>query len=177
MKVEKAIEETKKLERNCHLAEKEKTFKKMQELYKEKSVASPYSETSRHSYNILNRPVTLLLLADEKIENYETINPSQRLESLLERLSIKEFSPEENEVNYRTSKSCYLKRSVSEMEESVINSGNFSAGALKVIFSYLDYGFLKFENPDFIVIGNFVTLVIEVFSSSYNRLNQNNWQN
>jgi hypothetical protein len=176
VKVEKVIEETEKLERNFHLERKEKTFKEMQKVYNNKPVSNPYSKTDRHSYNIFNRPVTLLLQADEKIESYETVNPSQTLESLLGRLAIKEFSPAESEVKKRTTKSCYLKRSKPEIEQSVVNSGKFSAGALKVIFSYLDYGFLKFENPDFIVIGNFVTLVIEVIIQNYNRLNLNNCQ-
>jgi hypothetical protein len=135
----------------------------MQEFYKETPHSKLYCEPARKSYNILNRPVTLLLSADEKmVESYETINPSQSLESQLDRLAITEFFFPDPKIKRRTSKSVYLKRSRPELTAAVQSTNNFSASALKVIFSYLDYGSFKFVNPDFIVVGNFAILVIEV---------------
>jgi len=167
-KVEKIIEGIEEDERKLRLAGKEKKFKEMQECYKDLSYNKLHPEPARKSHNILNRPVTLLLSADEKmVESYETMNPSQSLESQLDRLTITEFSFPDLEVKRRTSTSVYLKRSRPELTPAVQSANNFSESALKVIFSYLDYGSFKFTNPDFIVVGNFAILVIEVLSYSH----------
>lgn len=161
-KTEKIIEGVEEVEKKFRLSRKEQTFKEMQEFYKDPTHANTSSETFRKSYNIFDRPVTLLLSADEKmVEIFETISPSQTLESQLERLVINEFPLPISDSKRRTTKSLYLKRSRPELTRAT-SRDNFSAGALKVIFSYLDYGLSKYDSPDFIVVGNFVILVTEV---------------
>lgn len=162
IKAEKVIEEIEEHERKFRLASKEKKFKEMQEICKGQADIRLDEEPKRKSLHILNRPVTLLLSADEKVEAYETIRPTQAIESQLEQMKITEFPVLEPDTTKRASTSVYLKRSRPEFESDYSTPDNFTELALKVIFSYLDYGLYKLEESSFIVVGNFAILVIEV---------------
>lgn len=167
IKTEKIIEGIEEHERKFRLASKEEKFKEMQEIYKSQTDPRLNKEPKRKSLHILNRPVTLLLSADEKIEAYETIRPTQAIESQLERMKITEFPVFESDITRRTSTSVYLKRSKPKLESDYSAPDNFTEFTLKVIFSYLDYGLYKLEEPSFIVVGNFAILVIEVIFEPY----------
>lgn len=172
LKAENAVIGMEEIEQKYDLTKKEKTFEEIKEYYKEpRNVTSAAKKPGRWSNKLFDRPVTLLLSASEKqIESLETIQPSQTLESQLERLSISEFSIANLETRRKTSRSLYLKRNAPEMTVGSSRPQHFSAAALKIIFSYLDYGFLKFTKPASIVVGDFVVLVIEIKSSELRKL-------
>ena len=162
IETEKIIEGLDNLDIKFKIARKENTYEEIKNCYNE--LPTSYSKKQRKSYKIAHRPITLLISAKEKLVEGEL---SQNLESQMEQLSINEFPMDEFKSYRKPSKSLYLKRSSPELMHHI---KNFSQHSLKLIFSYLDLEHLKFTKPEFMIVGDFVILVLEIKSSQLRKL-------
>lgn len=149
---------------------KETTYNDIKAVHKGCSIDFNSSRKRRKTYTILNRAVTPLILANERVveslmqiaEDVALKIEEVPIEAKMEKLSIQELMPD-LQLQRKPSKSVNVKRSYLEMSRlrSVL-SDVFSIASLKAIFSYVDYESLRFPTPHFVVIGHFASIVFQV---------------
>ena len=160
------------LDRKYQLIQKENAYNNMKNIYKEYSCDIGHKKKSHlpAKYIIMNRVVTPLLIANEKVvelfikEEDAPIECGEygHVEVKLQNMTLKDEASEKPLKGQSTS--LKVKRSFMEMQKlDSINFDLFPAGVLSAIFTYVDYQSLK--QPDlsqYNVIGHFAVMIYGV---------------
>ncbi len=175
-KAEHVIQNMWELEKKYAIAKHEAAFNHIKEMHKGYSFDLLPSKKRRRTYTILNRAVTPLIMANEKlVESMLSPSPAESgpqllpqdlpLEAQMAKMSIQDLLSPDLMLQRKPSKSVNVKRSYLEMHRLRSAPNDiFSVASLKAIFSYVDYESLRFPAPHFIVIGHFAAVVFEVFT-------------
>ncbi len=171
------------LDHKFKFTQKENVYKTYKALDKDYSGLVGAARGKRKSkkvprYFILNRVVTPLVLANEKVVDSFLRRPESPppadilpnpdiLQESIQRMTIIDDLPDLT-LQRRASKSVNIKRSYMEMQKlaSTGPSDLFSVAALKAMFAHIDYEALKFDNLNHVVVNHFAAVVFEVSSAS-----------
>ena len=170
-KAEYVITNMKELEKKYSILKLETAFNNIKDMHKGYSFDLLPSRKRRRTYTILNRAVTPLILASEKMVESLLLNPEEilqkyddhSLETQMAQMTIEDILSPETQIQRKASRSLNVKRSYLEMHRlRAAPNDVFSVASLKAIFSYLDYESLKFPTPRFVVIRHFAAVVFQV---------------
>ncbi len=179
----------KELDHKFKWAQKENVYKAFKALDKDYSGLVGGARGKKKSkkvprYFILNRVVTPLVLANERvIESFLRHaesppatdllpSPEVLLQESIQRMSILDDDLPELQMQRKPSKSLNIKRSYMEMQRIASGPSDlFSVAALKAIFAHIDYEALKFDNLSCIAVSHFAAIVFEIRSSELHSVN------
>lgn len=178
---EKVVAGVKEVERKYKLEARETAYTRVKAMYKGCSFDKVPQKKRRRTYCILNRPVTPLIFANEKLiesllngEESTAKDPSDpaRILEQIDRLTLEDLMPD-LQAQRKSSKSVNVKRTYLEMHRlRGVPDSLFSADALKSIFTFIDYESMKFAAPHCIVVGHLAAIVFEVSSEELRKLNE-----
>ncbi len=188
---EKVVADVKEVERKYRMDVREAAYKHIKEMYKGCSFDKIPQKKRRRTYCILNRSVTPLIFANEKlVESFLSVDESVprlgqtgkecskeipeavQIEDRIDKLTLEDMMPD-LQMQRRPSKSVNVKRTYLEMNRvRTVPSDLFSIEALKSIFTFVDYESIKFATPHYIVVGHLAAIMFEISSAELRKLNE-----